>query len=743
MITMRFNRRVERSITLGAVGLVALIWAGCSGKKQTELVAGVSSQVQVPRDFRSVRIDVNSATGNVFCHTYPVFDGKVRLPRTLGVVAASESTFPVTITVSGFAEDVNTDSTISAFTDCQAAPEVGVKGRPKDQGGGARVLRRARQPYTKDKILYLPMPLKYSCYDLDCENEGQDYTCRGGKCMPPDIDPLRLVEFDDSLIFGDTNTCFRPFSDKDDSGNLRPGCIDAGLPPVVIDPAKCIYALPGSAGAPPYDAGIPGAPEPPSTGPGLNVRVVYDNIVSEVLDYEGVCTATGAIEGYCIPDATKPQQFQLADGICHNPVHTVTLLTASGQCPPKTELQPICDDSIQGPAQPTLLDGNSSADGSCNVAVPLTPAPSALYVLMDKSSGMRQFFGKAGLSNVIGIPLQDPVFSETQIAFKYLPAAQTDCNAAAASNSFVTFNTAAGDVPFESSFKAQADIGTSIGSFDSDAGAGVFQAGTDPWYLEAALQQNAAYKALLDLQTASQESFNRLAVLLLIDRDFPVSPTPQCGAGHADAIALAADAYAKQGIYTYVVFLKNADFPAGGVPTDSASKVAAAGQTPFFNATGSNVEAVEADALNTVVADLSGCVYEAPKNIGTAASLSFFDLLSGTVVTGVNGTSCAGDSAATPTWVFDAQRVRMCPTTCKTLVNAIKADEMVSEATNAQNPGQPPVAARGVTVTAVEPCNPISEPPIVEAGPLPRDASVPPAPDGSTADAGIADAGPG
>ncbi|MBK8214403.1 MAG: hypothetical protein IPK71_11695 [Myxococcales bacterium] len=66
--------------TLAALGTSALVWSGCEGKKQTELVAGISTQVRVPKDLKTIRVDVLVGGTQVKCDSYRVFDGKVQLP---------------------------------------------------------------------------------------------------------------------------------------------------------------------------------------------------------------------------------------------------------------------------------------------------------------------------------------------------------------------------------------------------------------------------------------------------------------------------------------------------------------------------------------------------------------------------------------------------------------------------------------------------------------------------------------
>ena len=731
MLLKRSLPNLRRALTVGAAAFVAIAWSGCSGKKQTELVAGVSSQVQVPRDFRSVRIDVNGAYGNAFCHTYPVYDGKVRLPRTLGVVAGGDPNAPVTITISGFVQD-SQDGTVAALNDCLATSEVGLKGRAITAGGGAKVIRRARQPYVADKILFLPMPLRYSCNDVDCESTNRpecsagDCTCKGGKCVAPDNDPTRFAEYDDSLVFGSTNTCFRPFMTTDDTGAKTPGCLDDGLPPQVVDASKCIYVLPettSAIGLPPYDAGFP-VPEPETHGSGLNVRVVFDNIVSEVLDDEGPCPAdgSGAKEGYCIPDPNKPQMFQLAPSLCHpedpalsDSPHRITLMTASGFCPPKTELQPICDDSVQGPPQPTLLDGGSSADGSCNVATALKPAQSALYILMDKSSGMRNFVGSnSALSQVIGLPLSDPVFSNTLVGFKFLPDTASTCGDPSRYATGL-------DLPFDPKKTVQTQQAAIAGLIATTPPLTT----APPMQLDAILRNNGAYGALRALGDASK--FNSRAVLLLIDRD----ATNDCGSAALDAVAQASAALTGgDNMATYVIELGNEDLVniSNGEPTTTiADRLAVAGGhavdnngTPgsyhvFTNDPNdkTTVLAKANDAIKTIADDLGSCIYEKPPQVTTAAHISAIGP-SGMQDLTYSTTACSGDD--TTKWVIDQGRIRLCPTPCANLRTALKGAALQNELNGLVPPDLSP--------TVLELCDAPAGPPVTDGSAPPPDTGV-------------------
>jgi hypothetical protein len=801
---------------LGALALAGTAWAGCGGKAATEYVAGFSTQVQVPRDLQSIiiRVDVNG--NNAFEHDYPVYNGQVRLPQTLGVINEStpEGT-PITISVYGFSVPDQAPGYQAFQTGAAQAPtvgglEVGCKAGDTvcagQNGGGARLLRASRQPYVDGQVIYLPMPIHYSCYDVDCGPNGSGTSqacqaeaannsacsCVAGQCVVPDnpavtavgnVVQTTLPPYNDALIYGSTNTCFRPFSDSAcPPGDTQCGCMDYEIGPQVVgDPTDCVFSLPtctsggacSTPGAGPYVN--PDFPPPlpilASEGGGLNVRAVFDNLVSEVLDYEGPCpTANGVetwpptgaqapIEGYCTyPSA--PQKFRLAPGLCQQYLgqstsHQITLLEASATCPSKTEFQPLCDDTVQGPPQPTLLDGGSSADGVCNATNALQPAPSALYILFDRSTGTQDFFGSTGLGEVLGLSLTNPVFQQTQVGMMYTPAKAADCTTS--SNEFALdiqpdAGAAApeGTVPFEFSSLAQGDIANSI---DNQEDAGAFSPGSSPWYLEAALA--GAYSGLQNISGASE--FNRRAVMIFYDRDFNVSPTTDCP-NHVDAITEAKNAFQQEGIETYAVYLANADFPDGGVPGQAiahgqqlAQGFTAGGQY-FFNASSQAPGAAAASAglaLASVVADLGSCVYEIPLHFVPGVNLNFPDyapLLSNASAVTVSvsyADSCALDNATTnPLYVFDNQHIRICQNTCQRLVTSITDDEIVTEKLNQGR--ATPLPTRPVNVGWGYACgSPIPDASIVESGSAPTSTSEDAGVDAGSEDAGAGDDGGG
>ena len=260
--------RSRHVAALSLVSLSALAWSGCEAKQQTEYVTGISTQVKVPRDLKSVRLSVSVGGLRTFCRGYRVYDGRVQLPRSLGTYASNDpkQSGPITYSIIGYTNELEEGSETD---DLRCNDAVGAE-------GGARILRRSRQPYVENEILFLPMPLKYACFDTACTGEGQ--TCKGGICVDATIDPNILPAYTPELVDGTGGDCF--------SSSL---CMGGALPAIPVNPDDCTYAVPNTPSAPPV--AFEGAPNPfalpgaPAPGEGLNVEVVYDGgYVSEILD---------------------------------------------------------------------------------------------------------------------------------------------------------------------------------------------------------------------------------------------------------------------------------------------------------------------------------------------------------------------------------------------------------------------------------------------------------------------------
>ena len=609
-------------LRLCALSTVALL-AACSAEEQTQFVAGLTTQMQVPKELSSVGIVVQSGGKLVFCDNYPVADGTASLPSTLGLRPSGDPATPVTMTVLGFET-----AQPNFATDC-------VVSRPEVGQDGVRVIRRRRSPYVPNRVLYLPMPIKHVCSDVGC-SEGQ--TCIGGECKPLDIDPSTLPEYHDQIVFGDTNTCF--------GATL---CLPGGMtiPARLVDAAQCKFRL-----------DLPdGLPAPV----GLNVRILHENFTPEVLDLDPE-------EGFTVPDPSKPLEFQLAPSLCTSRYKTGKILAvwASSVCLSKTPYQPICSGDLGQILAGTY--GSASGEATCVAGARLRPTESALYVLMDRSASMGAFFGDAGLQQVLSLSLQDPVFERTNVGFKFLPATNAACGATeAAPNSYASL-TAPGDVPFTLALDAQSAIAAKIGDTSN------VSASDAPLFLDAVLSPGGAYAALRKLTpTAPSTAFNRRALLILGNRGL----WTRCSGG-VSPDQLAATALAN-GMHTYAVALAapGTANQEGREPLADASAIATAGGTTVFDATTDpNAGAL---ALATITADLGSCVYDKPADVDLNAgranlTLSYFDPIYQVQTVIHHDAACLSSSTTGTGWNVDKEeRVRVCGAPCSRLRDVLMA----------------------------------------------------------------------
>ncbi len=615
-----------RSIaTLVSLGIAAVVWTGCEGKKQTEFVAGISTQVRVPKDLKTIRVDVLVGGTQVKCDSYRVYDGKVQLPRTLGTLPIDDSNrgLPITITVAGYSEERLEASTVDQFADCVNTPiSLGT------EAAKGRVLRSSRQTYTPEKILFLPMPLSFACFDrTNCRTEE---TCKAGRCTAVDINSENLAEFREEMVNGAASTCFS--IDR---------CVTlTGQSPFVLDADKCLYAHPGSDGAPSFPAPAPAIPK---DGDGLNVRAFFDGgEVSEVLDLDEA-------EGYFIPDPAKPQQFQLAPGLCDmikgvDPEgkalpHRISGLQSSGLCQSKTQRQPICDAELN-----KVLTGNEGGNvtpqaGTCQT-FEVKSAPSALVVLLDGSVRMDDFYKDTTVTKTLGLSLADPVFESMQLGLKAIPQ-QVSCD----TRVFPTL-----DVAMQPALKAQKAIASVIADFVS--GKTPLEPIATPLKIDGALE--AAYATLNGPAFAT---FSRKGVLVLGNRDFT---STKCTA----AVPIA-EVVKKGKIPTYALLL-------GSGEGEDNELVAAAKEIPdtvkLYDSR--KDQARGADAFSQITRDLSSCLYGVPggKTIDGKSTVSYYDPTRKETIRVLPSNNCT-DAAG---YTVDNGRIKFCPKACDQMVGVLK-----------------------------------------------------------------------
>jgi hypothetical protein len=421
--------------------------AGCDQKRVTEYVPGVSTQLTVPRDVKAICIDISVKGASQWSQGYKAYDGKVQLPRSLGNFAQTNAAItnvngPVTYTIVGVLNDQIDDP---YFQNCLNST-VG-----KDN---AKILRRSRQPYITDEVLFLPMPLKFSCYDKDCPDKEQ--TCKGGVCVSATLTEEQvkatLKPYTPELLDGTGSDCFHDRNYLADvNGAPQPfiGCMSTAQAAITIDAATCKYAVPGSRSAPaPLPLKIEGAPSIPTLSAedldknqGVNVEVVYDGgRVREILDLD-------AQEGFFVPDGSKPetrQIFQLAPGLCDlvkgvgadgkATTHRITAVRAAGLCRSKLASQPLCaNDQLSAMGvTPDGLKPTPEPPSICS-SKQLTPPRSGLVVLVDNTPVHKAFFDALKNTTIdpaneetLVLPavkgaLSAPAFDNTDIGLVYAP----------------------------------------------------------------------------------------------------------------------------------------------------------------------------------------------------------------------------------------------------------------------------------------------------------------------------------
>jgi hypothetical protein len=637
----------RRSLVAALALATAPAWPGCSPKKQTEYVAGITTQVQVPRDLRAIRVSVSIGGFITFCQAYRAYNGVVQLPRSLGSYALNDpdQAGTITYTIIGYSTDVPGDEEF-ALEGCQDA-KVG-------DAADTRIIRRSRQRYIPEKILFLPMPLKYSCFDkTDCD--GEDVTCKAGRCVPADTPPETLPEYSPDLVDGTGGACF-PVTQ----------CLGAAAPAVLVDPATCTYAVANTASEPPRLEGAPDLWPGDPQGEGVNVLISYDGgLNQEVLDKD-------PDEGFTVPDPAFPQRFRLAPGLCDMVKgvddsgaavrHRITAVRASEACRSKGKFQPICAGD-----QLALMGGTQTGGSTSSLSPPacsaleLQPPDATLVVVVDNTKGHEPFFDEAE-AQAVQISLDDPAFARTKLALVYAPGALA-CGAGAP------------EIALGPSRAVKGQIAQSFAQYTPQTRA--LELSDGPTAFEGALAR--AYQ----VAASAPDDFRR-AVLVFGNRDFdPPEAADQCVATPGSPAALAQAAKAANNVDTYVLML--AETP--GDAAASADAVAQGNALALAGGTGAATDAraddAKADAqerFQDIVESLATCVYDvraegAPDADGV---LGYLDPLLGQKFV-IQPGSCGAEGTPGEGWGYGpdpkpgTKRIYLCQTSCDQYRDVLRA----------------------------------------------------------------------
>ena len=503
------------------------------------------------------------------------------------------------------------------------------------------VIRRRRLSFVDDQIKFLPLPLKESCADnLTCT---EDQTCVGGKCVSADVDSKTLPRYDDSLVFGNNNTCFD-----------AKRCMDESSVPVeLVDRDTCTFR-----------ALWPDDPKfPKPTEGGLNVRLFYKSFGSEVLDLDVSSLKADQREGFSFAGTGKdPLTFQLAPNLCESNYNDpegprVLSIDASPICAAKRALQPICDDYVPPDLHADLRPGmpGTAGPGICTLGG-LEPVESVVYVLMDHSQSMSKFFGDGGLAFAIGLPLSSPVAKRTKVGFEFLPPQAEQCG---------TDEYATPRVPFGGVEESRGPIGVILAGQQA-----LLDDDPPQFFLEAALQ--GAYEGVAAVKANDAQGFNRRAVVVISNRDISAG---ECPGPAATELAKRAHDAPENRIFTYAVALDSGEQGA----LASARALATAGGTTVFN--GVTDEAEGARAVNDILTELGTCLYKVKRSdastdskLPESAHISYIDpLVPGKGVDIPFNDACSEAAGASVSgWNQDASGlVRLCGQACEDLRQVI------------------------------------------------------------------------
>lgn len=645
--------RVLSGIFVSTIGTVMV--TGCEQTPATEYVAGFSTQVQVPKQFKTIQYGIkaysadNAAGVSIDCGQAEVINGRARLPKTLGVHKIKSEAPSVEVTIAAFTADLKTLQE-ERGGDCASIVGVGEVGEKNPLG--ARILRRSQQGYRDGRVLYLPMPLKYACFDKACS---ESETCSAGRCVSHVRDSRIFLDYSPELAEGDTSTCFS-----------QARCLADAQTPTLEDASTCTYSIPG-------------------TLEGMNVRAIFEGMITEVLDVDTTPQSVPGFdalpqtekdkiiadldlhqEGYTI---TAPGKFRLAPGLCdlvkgvdkdNKPLPAsakrIIALSASRACAAKVSEQPLCDDGTEV----------------------LVPAPSRLYVLLDRSVTMEEFVGDKGIEQAVGLSFSDPVFTTTEIGFSWLPNGNgTSCEVPGRD-----FSTP--DIPFQKTLKARDAITAAMSAQISQPRSNT----SSP--IPALTGPNSAYVGLA--KDKKRDELNALAVVLITNQDVGLA----CSGTPSDAAEQEATAKATAGTFTYVVQLGKEgdtaeDSDARKARVNSCNRLADE-NTPDENASAICFDATKAStadnekeqllitagsALSAITSRLSSCVYErpgsVPENDGAKTTLRFVGI--GGIKEATFNTACTGATEGTVNgWNYQGSGlVRLCGQPCKDLRDAIVA----------------------------------------------------------------------
>jgi hypothetical protein len=330
----RHARAVALSLALGSTLVVA---PACSGNKEPapgQLMLSIQTDMAIPKDVDTVRIEVSAYGNLLFGNDYQVGASGLRIPATLALVAGKDPAAPVRIRV------------------------IARKG---GNNGKARVLREVVTTVPTDRIAMLRIPIHWLCDGSAVEQTPGDVqssctqgqVCVAGTCQDPSLRVTSLETFAPEAVFGGASgpgvggTCLDTVA-----------CFSQGQQ-AAVDLATCTVPV-------------------PSGGAGVNVAVL------RAPNTEGICGTQACL----VPlDAESAEGWQqdgqrafLPQAVCNRikdgKAQGVAVTTA---CPTKTQRVPPCGPWSSVETQPGTFDapgvghggeGGSGGSGGADAGVP-------------------------------------------------------------------------------------------------------------------------------------------------------------------------------------------------------------------------------------------------------------------------------------------------------------------------------------------------------------------------------------
>jgi hypothetical protein len=702
-----------RSVTTAFVTFAALALgsSACTADRPTGVVAGMSTQMLIPRDLRAIRILAKATSGAlIFDQTYVVADGKVSLPATLTFAPADGVGRGQSILISILGYEVEPEEEV------RARDPLPVSMR---EAAAPRILRRVVLGYDQGRVAYLPLNLSYSCLGVQCDRVGE--TCVAGKCVNQALDVATLPTYVEGLFEANSEACFdatRCMSAMMPAQLANVPDMNAGVSASVLD--RCTFRMPAK-DAEGRSLSIP-------AGTPINVRVVFgranDDAASsmpraEILDYGS--------DGFTVPDPSQPEVFRLSPGLCDaaNAARSSNLTTEvyiaptafcrDGSCTPamplcatKLPTQSLCDHDL-------AKTGPAGTGGSSCQEKALTPSPSVMGLLIDRRDTLRGPLTSPAFSTLIGLPLSGSLLRKTQVAVAFTPPRGTGnaCSNALVTSlyrtpgNFDTLGVDAGKPVFGIGWTPAASAVSSFSALQrvTNLLAGpAFPFGTpeyindyegfmqaNPAGFDRALASGGFYEAIREKVASDQAA--KGALFVIGSRDF--AGTCDTGNG-AVAAAGAALTNTTTPLATYVLDIRDSNkFADLAGFAQQARALATAGGTEAFIANGEDggeMTMKGLEALTRAAVDVATCTYEPDSGLATTSALHYMDLEQ-KLVSIPGNPSCSGGVG----WKSEGNRVKLCETSCNDYRAVVRGRGLVSALSGATLDEVPIVLRSGCT----------------------------------------------